>query len=108
MSNERFPEPFMEDPPAYNKLVTEDGFPTKEWINWINRISPITGLVIVHDFLVNALTGERYQEVGLLMAPRLTEAQRDQLDTKRNGTIIYNTTTDKYNFRAANAWVPFP
>ena len=33
-----------------------------------------------------------------------TEAQRDAL-TAVNGTIIYNTTTNQFNFRENGAWV---
>ncbi len=41
---------------------------------------------------------------GALLLPRMTSAQRDAL-TAANGMVIYNTTTDKVQARAAGAWV---
>jgi len=41
---------------------------------------------------------------GAFIVPRMTTAQRDAL-TAVNGMIIYNTTTDQFNFREAGAWV---
>lgn len=40
---------------------------------------------------------------GLLL-PRMTEAERDAIGTPATGLLIYNTTTNKLNFRAAAAW----
>lgn len=41
---------------------------------------------------------------GALLLPRLTTTQRDAL-TAANGMLIYNTTTGKFQGRAAGAWV---
>jgi hypothetical protein len=43
-------------------------------------------------------------ESGFL-PPRMTGAERDLIDTPVNGMILYNTTTDKLQVRAAGAWV---
>lgn len=40
---------------------------------------------------------------GILL-PRMTEVQRDAIATPPAGLLIYNTTTNKLNFRAAAAW----
>lgn len=40
---------------------------------------------------------------GLLL-PRMTTAQRDAIGSPAAGLLIYNTTTNKLNFRAAAAW----
>lgn len=40
---------------------------------------------------------------GVLL-PRMTTAQRDAIGTPASGLLIYNTTTNKLNFRAAAAW----
>lgn len=42
---------------------------------------------------------------GALIVPRMTTAQRDALGVVANGAIIYNTTTNKMNFRENGAWV---
>ena len=41
---------------------------------------------------------------GAFIVPRMTTAQRDAL-TAVNGMIIYNTTTNQFNFREVGAWV---
>jgi hypothetical protein len=41
---------------------------------------------------------------GAFIVPRMTTAQRDAL-TAMNGMIIYNTTTNQFNFRENGAWV---
>jgi hypothetical protein len=42
--------------------------------------------------------------VGALIVPRMTTVQRDAL-TPLNGMIIYNTTTNLFNFYENGAWV---
>lgn len=39
-----------------------------------------------------------------LLIPRMTGAERDAIGTPATGLVIYNTTTNKLNFRAAAAW----
>jgi hypothetical protein len=39
------------------------------------------------------------------LPPRMTEAQRDLISSPANGLIIYNSTTDKLQVRAAGSWV---
>jgi len=41
---------------------------------------------------------------GALIVPRMTTAQRDAL-TAINGMIIYNTSTNQFNFYENGAWV---
>lgn len=42
---------------------------------------------------------------GALIVPRMTTAQRDDMGAVANGAVIYNTTTNKMNFRENGAWV---
>lgn len=39
------------------------------------------------------------------LPPRMTEAQRDLIATPVNGMVLYNSTTNKLQVRAAGAWV---
>jgi hypothetical protein len=39
------------------------------------------------------------------LPPRMTTAQRDAIATPPNGLVLYNTSTDKLQVRAAGAWV---
>lgn len=39
-----------------------------------------------------------------LLIPRMTGTQRDAISSPATGLVIYNTTTNKLNFRAASAW----
>lgn len=40
-----------------------------------------------------------------LLPPRMTTAQRDAISTPPDGLIVYNSTTNKLQVRAASAWV---
>lgn len=42
---------------------------------------------------------------GALIVPRMTTAERDAMGAVANGAVIYNTTTNKMNFRENGAWV---
>ena len=41
---------------------------------------------------------------GALIVPRMSTAQRDALSAS-NGMIVYNTSTDEFNFRENGAWI---
>jgi hypothetical protein len=41
---------------------------------------------------------------GALIVPRMTSGERDAM-TATNGMIIYNTSTNQFNFYEAGAWV---
>ena len=60
---------------------------------------------------VNAKLDITSNEKGLLI-PRLTTAQRDGnitgIGLAQEGLLIYNTTTDKYNYWDGNQWIEFP
>lgn len=103
MSNRVFFPPFMSEPPIYDPLFDDDGTMFNSWVNWFNSITRVTGYVIVHDYIVKTSPNER-NDVPLLTAISYSEADRDLLQNARNGTIIYNTDTDKINIRENNAW----
>lgn len=42
---------------------------------------------------------------GGVLFPRMTGTQRDAISTPPDGLVIYNTTTNKLQVRAASAWV---
>lgn len=42
---------------------------------------------------------------GGILFPRMTTAQRDAISLPENGLVIYNTTTNKLQVRAASVWV---
>lgn len=42
---------------------------------------------------------------GGLLFPRMTGTQRDAISSPANGLVLYNTTTNKLQVRAAGAWV---
>jgi hypothetical protein len=75
------------------------------------KTSPGTKMVI-HDSTGNVGIGTTSPQgaldvsstTGALIVPRMTTAQRNAL-TAVNGMIIYNTTTNQFNFYEAGAWV---
>jgi hypothetical protein len=42
---------------------------------------------------------------GGILFPRMTGTQRDAIASPANGLVLYNTTTDKLQVRAAGSWV---
>lgn len=41
---------------------------------------------------------------GGVVPPHMTTAERDAVDSPREGAVIYNTTTNKLNFYNGTAW----
>lgn len=72
--------------------------------------SAATGSLIIGDSLSSfaALTASAALEIrstaGALLLPRMTTTQRDAL-TATDGMLLYNTSTNKVQARAAGAWV---
>jgi hypothetical protein len=46
-----------------------------------------------------------YSTSGAFIVPRMTQAQRDGIQNPINGSIIYNLSTNRFNFRENGAWV---
>jgi hypothetical protein len=77
-------------------------------INWLTRFTDGGWLINYTASAVTAQTASAALEVngttGAVLFPRLTTEQRNAL-TPTNGMVIYNTSTDKLQVRAAAAWV---
>lgn len=115
MSNRTIPPPFISEPPIYNEFLDDEGVMTPAWVNWINSITRVMGYTLVHDYLIDPVTKERNEETPLLQAISLIAAQalpdkelgRDDLENARDGTILYNSTTNRFNFRENGLWKTF-
>ena len=98
----------MAQPPIYNNFFDADNKTISgAWKNYINSITRITGLVIVNDWIIDAISGNRTNQVATWVAPRFTESERDRLENAWDGMVIYNTDTNKINFRENGIWVTF-
>jgi hypothetical protein len=77
-------------------------------INWLTRFTDGGWLINYTASAVTAQTASAALEVngttGAVLLPRMTTEQRNAL-TPTNGMVIYNTSTDKLQVRAAAAWV---
>ena len=77
-------------------------------VNYLTRFTDGGWLINYTASAVTAQTASAALEVngttGAVLFPRMTTAQRDAL-TATNGMVIYNTSTDKLQVRAAAAWV---
>lgn len=106
MSNQNLEPPFISDPPIYDPFFEKDDKTiSNSWQNWLNSVTRVMGRVIVHDYLV--VGGVRTQEIPVVMILGGTTAERNSLDSARDGMMWYNTTTARFNFREAGAWVTF-
>lgn len=72
-------------------------------------LSPTAGIAVnTVDALpstveTSAILSLKSTSLGLLL-PRMTTVQRDAISSPAAGLLIYNTTTNKLNVRAAAAW----
>lgn len=93
---------FMAVPPIEDQVLTGENIFTDTWKNHFDAISQTLGLVVVHDRFNNTK-----QETAVTVVIPMDQAKRNQLDNAINGSIIYNTTTNRFNFRENGAWVTF-
>lgn len=95
----------LHEPPLLHDMIDgQDSRPSPVWqrfmVNlhaWGKQFFPV----------VTAQTGTGIEQLSLSQAAQLTTAQRDQLQNVANGVFIYNTTTNKFNFRENGAWVEY-
>lgn len=88
--------------PIHDDVLTSDNKLEDSWKNHFDAISQTISLVVVHDRF-----NDTKQETPVTRVIEMKEARRDQLDNARDGTIIYNLDTNKFNFRQGGAWVTF-
>lgn len=99
---------YLPKAPIYEELVTKDKDPnldgriTDAWKNHFDAIEENLSLVVVHDRF-----NDTKQDTPVTRVIAMSQARRDQLDNAFDGTIIYNTTTNRFNFRESGAWVTF-
>ncbi len=113
MTNRTVSPPFLPEAPIYDDILS-DGKLTDPWMNWFNSITRVTGYAITHARFSNAavLPGVTPgDETPIIEVTSLSENQRDSLAKPRNGSIIYNTDTNEFNFRQNDIpparWVTF-
>jgi len=99
----RLNAPFLAVPPIQDKVITSANVFTDIWKNHFNSISQTLGLVVTHDRLNNAAK----QETPVTIVIEMLEADRNLLQNAIDGSIIYNKTTGRFNFREQGAWWTF-
>lgn len=105
--NQSLSPPFIAEPPIYDKFFNYDGITiSNPWVNWLNSITRVTGYTIILDNIVDPITNNR-SEVALLQMTSLSTADRNNLQNALNGTVIYNLSTNRTNFREGGAWWTF-
>lgn len=91
-----------------NVIIQNGGTFTDDGINrlQVTGSGKFTGKIEIGTTTSNASAVLEVESTtqGILF-PRMTTAQRDLIATPANGLVIYNSTTDKLQVRAAGAWV---
>lgn len=107
MTNIIYTPAYISEPPIYDDFFTKDGKITDSWTNWFNSITQSFGFAIVHDVIADNGPPIKREAVAVVTVPSFSEANRDLLQNKRNGTVIYNTTTNRMNFIENGLWITF-
>lgn len=94
--------PYLPAATIYEEVLTADNRLTDPWKNHMDAISESLGYVVVQDRFADTK-----QETPLTAILSMPQARRDQLENAINGAIIYNTDTNRFNFRENGAWVTF-
>lgn len=94
--------PFLPVAPIYEELTTVNNRMTDSWKNHMDAISNTIGYVVVHDRF-----NDTKQETPVTRVIAMEQARRNQLENAVDGTIIYNLTTNRFNFRESGLWVTF-
>lgn len=87
----------------YNTLAVPDGFEFRTFNNSVKMVLNNSGNVGIGTTNPQGAL-DVSSTSGAFIVPRMTTAQRDAL-TAVNGMIVYNTTTNQFNFRENGAWV---
>ena len=88
-------------------------------VRWLNSsdateaeiFSKPGGLIVNNTLAVNTSTPAASAALDVtsttkgFLPPRMTTTQRDAISSPTNGLVLYNTTTNKLQVRAAGAWV---
>lgn len=108
MTNRAIQSPYLPEAPVYDKLLKEDGELSDSWLNWINSVTRTTGYSVAHDRFFDHLASPIIDEAtAVTRVIEITTANRNLLQNAANGTIIYNSDTNRHNFRENGAWVTF-
>jgi hypothetical protein len=97
-------------------LVATSGVGTTASVNLkVGNNGSVTGLTVVNSGAIgigtttpdaSAITDFTSTTGGVLL-PRMTTTQRDAISSPADGLVIYNTSLNKFQGRAAGAWVDF-
>lgn len=99
---------YLENPPFYNKLFSDENNQeiSVNWEFFFTTIVEDTGQCIQGVSFFDPVTGQR-DFLPVLTATSYTAADRNLLQDVPDGTIIYNLTTNTFNFRQNGTWVTF-
>jgi hypothetical protein len=90
----------LDQPPLHAKVTEENGELNAEWKDWFLNFHNS----FKQFFPAYSPAASNTSSVALGTSA-LTTTQRDALVDVANGTVIYNSTTNAFNFRENGAWV---
>jgi len=75
------------------------------WLRFFENLNS----VVSNFFQVRTIQNmDGIAHIGVAAMTRLTTAQRDEVINWQDGDIIYNTTSNKFNFRENGSWKEIP
>jgi hypothetical protein len=100
----------IDQTPLQAAVIGQEGRFSYIWQRWFASLqTALSQFFKPFTIPENALAGGNLRMTyPVLVITQLTTEQRDGLTEIENGAVIYNTTTQKFNFRQNDTWKELP
>jgi|SRR5271154_6884288 len=95
----------ISQPPIPESPVRQDKLTSNWWKYFSEQSETIAQYLTSERYYEVPLDATKIRSVGTFQVPKFTTGQRDNLVSVADSTIIYNTTTNTFQGRAAGVWI---